>query len=51
MKAELQRIINHIEAGDYKAAREALEAIPEDYALPEVDTFVLPQMDMEKLSF
>ncbi len=38
MKAELQRIINHIEAGDYKAAREALEAIPEDYALPEVDT-------------
>jgi len=39
MKAELQRIINNIEAGDYKAAREALEAIPDGYALPEVDTF------------
>jgi len=38
MKAELQCIINQIEAGDYKAAREAMEAIPDGYALPEVDT-------------
>ena len=38
MKAELQRIITQIEAGEYKAASDALEAIPEGYALPEVDT-------------
>ena len=38
MKAELQRIINHIEAGEYTAASDALEAMPEGYALPEVDT-------------
>jgi len=38
MKAELQRIINQIEAGEYKAASEALEAIPEGYTMPEVDT-------------
>ena len=29
MKAELQRIINHIEAGEYTAASDALEAMPE----------------------
>jgi hypothetical protein len=38
MKVELQRIIDQIEAGEYKEASEALEAIPDGYALPEVDT-------------
>ena len=38
MKAELQRIINQIEAGEYEAASELLQALPEGYAMPEVDT-------------
>ncbi len=37
MKTEFEHVINQIEAGEYKAASEALEAIPEDYALSEME--------------
>lgn len=37
MKIELEHIIDQIEAGKYAEAREALEAIPEGYALPETE--------------
>ena len=38
MKTELHRIINQIEAGEYKAAGKALEAIPDGNEIQEVGT-------------